>query len=189
MTDFDQPDCAVSTPRRAETTTPLQALTTLNHTFTLDIARGDFLMSHPGITTPARGKIFSCNEGNSTKWEESTRRYVASLKKKEGVGRPYSARYVGSFVSDFHRNLLKGGIFLYPGQRQDPSKPFTGKLRLMYEGNPMAFVVEQAGGLATDGEQPIREIQPDGIHHRTALIIGSCEDIEEFLHYRGDAGS
>jgi len=157
------------------------------HGFTLDPARGDFLMSHPGITTPARGKVFSCNEGNSTKWDEPTRSYVASLKSRNGgPGRPYSGRYVGSFVSDFHRNLLKGGIFLYPGQRDDESKPYMGKLRLMYEGNPMAFVVEQAGGLATDGAAPIREIQPDGVHHRTALIIGSHDDVEEYLSLRVD---
>ncbi len=159
------------------------------HGFTLDIARGEFLMSHPGITTPARGKTFSCNEGNSTKWEESTRRYVSSLKKKDGAGRPYSGRYVGSFVSDFHRNLLKGGIFLYPGQHEDPGKPYKGKLRLMYESNPMALIVEQAGGLATDGEQPILEIRPTDIHHRTALIIGSREDVEEYLSYRSGSGS
>ena len=154
------------------------------HGFTLDIARGEFLLSHPGITTPSRGKIFSCNEGNSTKWEESTRRYVSSLKKKDGAGRPYSSRYVGSFVSDFHRNLLKGGIFLYPGQREEAGQPYRGKLRLMYEGNPMAFIVEQAGGLASDGDQPILEIRPEGIHQRTALIIGSQDDVEEFLDVR-----
>ena len=154
------------------------------HGFTLDIARGEFLLSHPGITTPSRGKVFSCNEGNSTKWEEATRRYIASLKGSEGPGRPYSGRYVGSFVSDFHRNLLKGGIFLYPGQRDDASKSFVGKLRLMYEANPMAFIVEQAGGLATDGDRPIREIPPDGIHQRTALIIGCREDVEEYLAAR-----
>ncbi len=152
------------------------------HGFTLDPGRGEFLLSHPSISTPARGKVFSCNEGNSPKWDEPTRRYVGSLKDaKAGEGRPYSGRYVGSFVADFHRNLLQGGIFLYPGQREDPSKPYKGKLRLMYEANPMAFIVEQAGGLATDGDAPIREILPKGIHQRTALVIGSHEDVEEYL--------
>jgi fructose-1,6-bisphosphatase I len=126
--------------------------------------------------------VYSCNEGNSLKWEESTRRYVAAVKQARGNGiKPYSARYVGSFVADFHRNLLQGGIFLYPGQRDDASKPFKGKLRLMYEANPMAFIVEQAGGLATDGETQIREILPTDIHQRTALVIGSHEDVEEYL--------
>jgi fructose-1,6-bisphosphatase I len=152
------------------------------HGFTLDPGSGEFLLSHPGIATPGRGKVYSCNEGNSLKWDESTRRYVAAVKHARPNGvKPYSARYVGSFVADFHRNLLQGGIFLYPGQRDDPSKPFKGKLRLMYEANPMAFIVEQAGGLATDGETQIREILPRDIHQRTALVIGSHEDVEEYL--------
>jgi fructose-1,6-bisphosphatase I len=155
------------------------------HGFTHDISQGEFLLSNPNIRTPARGKLYSCNEGNTAKWDEATRRYVASLKDKEaGPNRPYSSRYVGSFVADFHRNLLKGGIFLYPGEQPDPSKPPTAKLRLMYEGNPMALIVEHAGGAATDGTRPLLEIRPDDVHQRAPLIIGSKEDVEEYLSYR-----
>jgi len=153
--------------------------------FTHDISRGEFLLSHPKMKIPTRGKIYSCNEGNSAKWDPATRRYVSSLKDKEaGPGRPYSARYVGSFVSDFHRNLLKGGIFLYPAEQPDPRKAAKAKLRLMYEGNPMAFVVEHAGGAATDGSKSILSIEPSGIHDRTGLVIGSRDDVEEYLAFR-----
>jgi fructose-1,6-bisphosphatase I len=153
------------------------------HGFTLEPAKREFFMSHPGIRTPSRGKIFSCNEGNTSKWSSGTQKYIASLKSSEGPGRPYSGRYVGSFVADFHRNLLKGGIFLYPAQDQGPDKPRTGKLRLMYEGNPMAMVVEQAGGLASSGDCHVQEIVPEGIHDRVALIIGSTDDVEEYLSF------
>ena len=153
--------------------------------FTHDISRGEFLLSHPKMRIPSRGKIFSCNEGNSAKWDDATRRYVASLKDKEaGPNRPYSLRYVGSFVSDFHRNLLKGGIFLYPAEQPDPRQAAKAKLRLMYESNPMAMLVEHAGGAATDGTRPILQIQPTEIHQRSALVIGSKEDVEEYLSYR-----
>jgi fructose-1,6-bisphosphatase I len=160
--------------------------------FTHDISRGEFLLSNKNIQTPARGRLYSCNEGNTAKWDEPTRRYVASLKDKEaGPNRPYSTRYVGSFVADFHRNLLKGGIFLYPAEVVDPAKPPKAKLRLMYEGNPMAMIVAHAGGAATDGTRPLLEIRPDDIHQRCPLIIGSREDVEEYLSYRragqGDA--
>jgi fructose-1,6-bisphosphatase I len=153
--------------------------------FTLDPPTGQFLVSHPDIRIPARGKIYSCNEGNACKWDEPTRLYVNSLKIKDTAsGRPYSARYVGSLVADFHRNLLKGGIFLYPADYSDPSKPPTGKLRLMYEANPMAFVVEQAGGTATDGARRIMEIEPTDIHHRVPLVIGSKDDVADYLRLR-----
>jgi fructose-1,6-bisphosphatase I len=158
--------------------------------FTHDISRGEFLLSNKSIKTPSRGKIYSCNEGNSSKWDDATRRYVASLKDKDaGPNRPYSSRYVGSFVADFHRNLLKGGIFLYPAEQPDPAKAPKAKLRVMYEGNPMAMIVEHAGGAATDGTRPILEIRPEQIHQRCALVIGSKEDVEEYLTYRrGVAG-
>ena len=153
--------------------------------FTHDISRGEFLLSNKNIQTPSRGKLYSCNEGNSAKWDDATRRYVTSLKDKEaGPNRPYSTRYVGSFVADFHRNLLKGGIFLYPGEQIEPGKPPKAKLRLMYEANPMARIVEHAGGAATDGTRPILEIRPEDIHQRCSLIIGSKEDVEEYLTYR-----
>jgi fructose-1,6-bisphosphatase I len=151
--------------------------------FTLDPAKREFVLSHPSIRTPSRGKIFSCNEGNSSKWCRRTQDYIASLKSNDGVGRPYSGRYVGSFVADFHRNLLKGGIFLYPAQDQAPGEPRKGKLRLMYEGNPMAFVIAQAGGMASDGEGAIQDIVPEGIHDRVALIVGSTDDVEDYLAF------
>jgi len=154
------------------------------HGFTLDPSSREFRVSHPNIRTPSRGKIVSCNEGNSAKWDEPTRDYVRSLHENGKPGRPYTSRYVGSFVADFHRNLLKGGIFLYPGEAQPAPAPPKGKLRLMYESNPMAMLVEQAGGAATDGEQPILSIQATEIHHRTPLVIGSKEDVEDYLSLR-----
>jgi len=141
------------------------------HGFTLDPSLGEFLLSHENISIPARGKIYSINEGNVSQWDSGTRRYIETLKEnKKEAGHPYSLRYIGSLVSDFHRNLLKGGIFLYPGPK--------GKLRLLYEANPMAFLAEQAGGLATDGENSILDIQPDSLHQRTSLVVGSREEVE-----------
>ncbi len=151
------------------------------HGFTYDPSIGEFLLSHDNIKIPKRGKIYSVNEGNTERWEEGTRRYIQHLKQiDKETNRPYSSRYIGSLVADFHRNLLYGGIFLYPGDKKNPN----GKLRLMYEANPLAFVVEQAGGYASDGQRRILEIQPDSIHQRTPLIIGSYDDVkeaEEFL--------
>lgn len=152
------------------------------HGFTLDPVMREFRASQYDITTPARGAIYSCNEGNSSKWDDATRRYVESVRTGGKGRKPYTSRYVGSFVADFHRNLLKGGIFLYPGEVQ-PSGPPKGKLRLMYEGNPMAMIVEHAGGLATDGSQRILDIRANGVHHRTPLVIGSREDVEEYLSF------
>lgn len=149
--------------------------------FTLEPSTGEFRLSHPRITTPERGKIYSCNEGNSATWDEGSRAYVESLKDSAaGPGRPYTSRYVGSFVADFHRNLMKGGIFLYPADRRDPGKPAEGKLRLMYECNTMAILQEQAGGLALDGDVPVLDIVPKGIHHRIPLVIGSRADVTEY---------
>lgn len=150
--------------------------------FTLDQSTGQFLLSHAEIRTPTRGRIYSCNEGNTSKWDEPTRKYVESLKRRNPeTGRPYTARYVGSLVADFHRNLLRGGIFLYPADHSDPSGKPQGKLRLMYEANPIAMLIEQAGGAATDGEQPILDIQATDIHQRVPLIVGSRDDVEEYL--------
>ncbi len=151
--------------------------------FTLDPRIGEFFLSHPDIRIPPRGKIYSINEGNAAHWTEETHRYVAHLKETDKeTGRPYSGRYIGSLVADFHRNLLKGGIFLYPGDRRSPE----GKLRLLYEANPLAFIVEEAGGAASDGRQRILDIEPRTLHQRCPLIIGSKEDVrlaEEF--YQG----
>lgn len=144
--------------------------------FTLDPTVGEFLLSHPDIRIPTRGKIYSVNEGNTANWNAGTRRYIEHLKTADKAsGRPYSTRYVGSLVADFHRNLLYGGIFLYPADKKSPS----GKLRLLYEANPLAFIVEQAGGAASNGRERILEVQPVELHQRTPLIIGSVDDVRE----------
>jgi fructose-1,6-bisphosphatase I len=144
--------------------------------FTLDPTLGEFILSHPDIRIPRRAKYYSVNEGNYHSWDRNTQRYIDYLKTPgEAPRRPLSARYIGSLVADFHRNLLEGGIFLYPATRKHPS----GKLRLLYEASPLAFVVEQAGGAATDGHRRIMEIEPTELHQRVPLIIGSAEDVEE----------
>jgi len=146
------------------------------HGFTLDPTVGEFLLSHENIQIPKRGKIYSTNEGNSVNWTAGMQNYIAHLKANDkATGRPYSARYIGSLVSDFHRNLLYGGIFLYPADKKNPN----GKLRLLYEANPLAFLAEQAGGAASDGKQRIMAIAPTALHQRTSLIIGSAEDVKE----------
>jgi len=153
--------------------------------FTLDPSTNDFRLSHPNIRTPERGKIYSCNEGNSTTWDPATVAYVAGLKERDAKrGRPYTSRYVGSFVADFHRNLLKGGIFLYPADAREAGAKPTGKLRLMYECNPMAFLQEQAGGRAVDVDRDVLDIVPHGIHHRVPLVIGSRADVDDYLASR-----
>jgi fructose-1,6-bisphosphatase I len=151
------------------------------HGFTMDPSTGDFRLSHSNVRIPEFGSIYSCNEGNAEVWDEGTRAYIHGLKQKNSPqGKAYSARYVGSLVADFHRNLLKGGIFLYPADRRNPDMPPRGKLRLMYEANPMAFLAEQAGGLATDGTTPIMEVEPTDVHQKVALIVGSAGDVREF---------
>jgi fructose-1,6-bisphosphatase I len=142
------------------------------HGFTLDPNVGEFLLSHENIRIPEKGKIYSINEGNSKHWLPGTSLYVEKLKNDE---KTYSARYVGSLVADFHRNLLKGGVFLYPSDR----KSTNGKLRLLYEANPLSFIVEQAGGKASTGDGRILDIVPEKLHQRTPLIIGSRQDVEE----------
>lgn len=148
------------------------------HGFTLYPSVGEFLLSHENIRIPKRGKIYSVNEGNYGYWDEKTKALVDYFKAKDKeTGRPYTARYVGSLVADFHRNLLKGGIFMYPADLKDPKKP-TGKLRLMVEANPLAMVVREAGGYASDGHGPILEIEPSALHQRVPLYIGSEEDVK-----------
>ena len=145
--------------------------------YTLDPSVGEFILSHIDIKTPSKGKIYSANEGNSKFWDEGTRNYIDYLKEKDSAtGRPYSLRYIGSLVADFHRNLLYGGIFLYPTDYKDPDKP-KAKLRLLYEASPLAFIVEQAGGIATTGKENIMDIVPTELHQRVPLIIGSKEDV------------
>ncbi len=149
------------------------------HGFTLDPSVGEFLLSHPNIQIPSRGKYYSVNEGNYHYWSEGVRRYVDCLKASdEATGRPYSGRYIGTLVADFHRNLLAGGLFMYPADTRDPEKP-RGKLRLLYEAAPLAFIVEQAGGRASDGTQDIMHIQPESLHQRVPLFIGSREGVDE----------
>jgi fructose-1,6-bisphosphatase I len=148
--------------------------------FTLDPSVGEFLLSHDQIRMPPRGKIYSVNEGNAASWDDGTRRYIQHIKQTDKEsGRPLTLRYIGSLVADIHRNLMYGGIFLYPADRKSPA----GKLRLLYEAAPMAFLVEQAGGRATTGSQRIMDIQPASLHQRVPLIIGSADDVtlyEEF---------
>ncbi len=145
------------------------------HGFTLDPSIGEFLLSHENIQIPAKGRIYSVNEGNSETWDAGIKQFIQILKQPDAAGKkPYSTRYIGSLVADFHRNLLYGGIFLYPGDQRNPH----GKLRLLYEANPLAFIVEQAGGAASDGQRRILDIKPDSFHQRTQLIIGSKEDVK-----------
>lgn len=147
------------------------------HGFTLYPSVGEFLLSHENIKIPEKGKIYSVNESNYQYWDDNTRALVNHFKTKDkDTSRSYTARYVGSLVADFHRNLLKGGIFMYPADNKDPKKS-TGKLRLMVEANPLAMVVEQAGGYASNGTGPILEIQPEELHQRVPLFIGSKEDV------------
>ncbi len=144
------------------------------HGFTLDPGLGEFFLSHENIRIPQRGAIYSINEGRRLEWLSPTKGYIDYLQQPDkATSRPYSARYVGSLVADYHRTLLKGGIFLYPA---DP-KNKDGKLRLMYEANPMAMVTEQAGGKASNGTQRIMDILPSHLHQRVPLLIGSTDDV------------
>jgi fructose-1,6-bisphosphatase I len=146
--------------------------------FTLDDSIQEFCLSHPNITTPENGKIYSVNEGNLNDFPEGVQEYVAYCKEKDkATHRPYSARYIGSLIADFHRNLLKGGIYMYPSTEKAPN----GKLRLMYELNPMAFLVEQAGGLAHTGSARVLDVKPTELHQRVPLYIGSKNMVEKVL--------
>jgi len=149
------------------------------HGFTMDPSVGEFLLSHPDIRIPQAGKIFSVNSGNWEYWDEATRQAVSYFTSKDNsLGRPYSMRYIGSLVADFHRTLLYGGIFMYPVDYKDPRIP-KGKLRYLCEASPLAFVAEQAGGLATDGQRRILDIQPESLHERVPLFIGSEYDVRK----------
>jgi fructose-1,6-bisphosphatase I len=144
------------------------------HGFTLDPSYGAYVMTHRQMTMPESGPYYSVNEANLASFPEGYRRFLSLL--REGrTGRVYSSRYVGSLVADFHRTLIKGGIFLYPPTAQHPQ----GKLRLMYEANPIAFLAEQAGGRAIDGAQRILEIQPTALHQRTPLVVGSRKEVAQ----------
>jgi fructose-1,6-bisphosphatase I len=146
------------------------------HGFTFDPSIGEFLLSHENIRIPKRGTIYSVNEGNYSFWPEEMKRYIHYLKEDNAAGqRPYSARYVGSMVADIHRTLLLGGIFMYPADTKHPE----GKLRLAYETNPMAFIVEQAGGRASNGTERILDIIPHALHQTSPIFIGSDEDVAQ----------
>lgn len=145
------------------------------HGFTLDPGVGEFLLSHPNIRIPQRGKIYSVNEGYWHYWDGAARDSISWFKSPQNdAGEPYSARYVGALVADFHRTLLYGGIYMYPPDVRKPG----GKLRLMCEAAPLAFLVEQAGGKATNGVGRIMDIVPDQLHARTPLFIGSSDDVD-----------
>jgi fructose-1,6-bisphosphatase I len=158
------------------------------HGFTLDPSIGEFLLSHPNMMIPSPGqRIYSVNEGNYSKWFPEQQKLVDYLKGADGkIDRPYSSRYVGSMVADFHRTLIYGGIFMYPADRKNP----RGKLRLLYEAAPLAMICEEAGGRATDGEQRILEVQPTTLHEKVPVYIGAreCVDLaDHFLEERTEA--
>jgi len=150
--------------------------------FTLDPSIGEFCLSHPDIKCPSNGKIYSVNHGNFFQYEEGVKKYINQCQNKtKENGGPYTQRYIGSMVADVHRNLIKGGIFMYPGTTDKPK----GKLRLLYECNPFAFIVEVAGGKATDGRQSILDIQPSELHQRTPFFVGSKDmmaDLERCIN-------
>lgn len=149
--------------------------------FTYDPSLGVFCLSHENIQIPTNGKIYSINEGQYLKFPMGVKKYIKYCQEKDkSTDRPYTSRYIGSLVSDFHRNMLKGGIYIYPSATTYPK----GKLRLLYEGNPMAFLAEQAGGIASDGKDRILDIQPKELHERVPLFVGSREMVrkaEEFM--------
>ena len=142
--------------------------------FTLDPAIGSFYHSHANLKFPKKGSIYSVNEGNYLQFPDYVKKYLKFCQMEED-NRPYTSRYIGSLVSDFHRNLIKGGIFMYPSTSKNPK----GKLRLLYECNPISFICEQAGGLAIDGEENILDIQPEALHQRVPFYCGSEKMINQ----------
>jgi fructose-1,6-bisphosphatase I len=153
------------------------------HGFTLDPAIGAYVLSHPDIRMPDRGKYYSVNEANQDSFSPRVREYLERLRNGT-LGDSYSSRYIGSMVADFHRTLLKGGVFLYPPTTEHPE----GKLRLLYEANPIAFIAEQAGGMALDGTRRVLDIQPETIHQRTPVIVGSRMEVADFERFVATAG-
>ncbi|HEX3799566.1 MAG TPA: class 1 fructose-bisphosphatase [Verrucomicrobiae bacterium] len=147
------------------------------HMFTLDPSIGAFVLAQENVQMPESGKIYSVNNGNRRKFPDGIQNYLDWAESDESGG--YSLRYIGSLVADFHRTLIRGGVFLYPQTKKAPE----GKLRLLYEANPLAFMAEQAGGLATDGTQRILDKQPKAMHERTPLIIGSKQEVEKVLKF------
>jgi fructose-1,6-bisphosphatase I len=158
------------------------------HGFTLDRARGAYVRTHTNLKIPARGKTYSINDGNFVRWPHGVRRFVEHIRTVDvPSGRPYTARYAGSLVTDVHRTLLEGGIFLYPEDAAGTGKQSSGKLRLMYECSPMGMVIEQAGGAASTGRVRVLDLVPTAPHQRVPLLIGSPDDVrlaEEFYAAR-----
>jgi fructose-1,6-bisphosphatase I len=151
------------------------------HGFTLDPTIGAFVLTNENMKMPEQGSYYSVNEANAATWPDEYREYVGKLR-SGALGRQYSSRYIGSLVADFHRTLLKGGVFLYPPTKDQPG----GKLRLLYEANPLAFIAEQAGGMASSGRGRILDIKPEGIHQRTPLIVGSKFEMEALVDGRAE---
>merc|ERR1712003_87619 len=147
--------------------------------FTLDEQVGEFVLTHPNMQVPTRGKpIYSINEANRWMWDPELTEYITTIQKGEGeTGKQYSSRYIGSMVGDVHRTLLYGGIFGYAGDKKNPN----GKLRLLYEGAPMSFIMEQAGGLSSDGRQRVMEIVPETVHQRVPMYMGSKNVVQEVI--------
>ncbi len=150
--------------------------------FTLDPSIGEFCLSHPTMQMPETGRLYAMNEGNLNRCDEGFKKYIEYCREvDDATGRPYSGRYIGSLVADFHRNLIKGGIYIYPATDNSPE----GRLRLLYECNPLAMIAEQAGGLATDGKNNIIDIEPKQLHQRVSFIAGSKQMVEKVLEYLG----
>ncbi len=150
------------------------------HLFTLDPGVGEFFLSQPNVRCPERGSTYSINEGNHARWDDRVKKWSSWIKGEDKAqGLPYGHRYVGSLVADAHRTLLKGGIFAYPADKKSPE----GKLRLLYEANPMAYLFEQAGGMATNGVDRILDIVPRGLHDRTPLVLGSRHDVTAYRQF------
>lgn len=148
--------------------------------FTLDPSIGEFILSDRKIRMPDHGSIYSINEGSYNSWDLGLKKYIKYCQEEdEETGRPYSARYIGSMVADIHRTLIKGGIFIYPHSKRYPN----GKLRLMYECNPLSFIIEQAGGMATDGSKRIMELEPAKIHEQTPIYIGSKRNVQTVMEF------
>lgn len=153
--------------------------------FTLDPSIGEFILMERRVQIPDHGAIYSINEGSYNSWDYGLKKYIKYCQEEDPeTSRPYSARYIGSMVADIHRTLIKGGIFIYPHSKKYPE----GKLRLMYECNPLSFIIEQAGGMASNGEKRIMEIQPEAIHERTPIYIGSKRNVEKVLDFLFEYG-
>ena len=155
--------------------------------FTLDETIGEFVLSKPNVKIPEDGSIYSFNEANLDKWDEPMQKVVKAWREGKGKsGKRFSSRYIGSMVGDVHRTLLYGGVFGYPADTKNPN----GKLRLLYEGAPMSFIMEQAGGLSTTGKERVMDIKPDFVHQRVPIIMGSKNDVQEVIDaYENESAS